>query len=220
MKFRVLAGLALWAVAHNPGPQVRVEGGRLEGAIDSSTGVSVFRGIPYAAPPVGELRWQPPQPPAKWSGVRPADRPGKNCTQPHVYDDIDAFAAGVSEDCLYLNVWTDGKAGDKRPVMVWIHGGGFKAGFGGEERHDGGRLAKKGVVVVTLNYRLGIFGFFGSGNFGLLDQIAALQWVKRNIAAFGGDPQRITVFGESAGAMSIGALIASPLAKGLFIRRS
>jgi para-nitrobenzyl esterase len=147
------------------------------------------------------------------------------------YGDIDPFAAGVSEDCLFLNVWTnslDNRA--PRPVMVWIHGGGFFAGFGGEERHNGGRLAQKGAVVVTLNYRLGPFGFFAhpalaaesphhsAGNYGLLDQIAALQWVKRNIARFGGDPSRVTIFGESAGGMSVGSLIASPLAKGLFQR--
>jgi para-nitrobenzyl esterase len=138
--------------------------------------------------------------------------------QKQTYDDVDARAAGMSEDCLYLNVWTDGRAGDKRPVMVWIHGGGFAAGFGGEARHDGGRLARKGVVLVTINYRLGPFGFLGAGNYGILDQIAALRWVKRNIAAFGGDPDRVTVVGESAGAMSIGVLIASPLAKGLFER--
>jgi len=147
------------------------------------------------------------------------------------YSDIDPFNAGVSEDCLYLNVWTkslDTRA--PRPVMVWIHGGGFFAGFGGEERHNGGILAKKGAVVVTLNYRLGPFGFMAhpafaaespnhsSGNYGLLDQIAALQWVKRNIGRFGGDPSRVTIFGESAGGMSVGSLIASPLAKGLFQR--
>jgi len=147
------------------------------------------------------------------------------------YGDIDPFAAGVSEDCLYLNVWTNSLDGrSPRPVMVWIHGGGFFAGFGGEERHNGGPLAQKGAVVVTLNYRLGAFGFMShpalaaespnhsSGNYGLLDQIAALQWVKRNIARFGGDPSRVTIFGESAGGMSVGSLIASPLAKGLFQR--
>jgi para-nitrobenzyl esterase len=204
-------------------PRVRVDTGALEGAIDSATGVSVYRGIPYAAPPVGDLRWRPPQPAASWSGVRPADRLGHNCMQKRVYDDIDAFAAGMSEDCLYLNVWTDGTVGDQRPVMVWIHGGGFMAGFGGEARHDGGRLAQKGIVVVTINYRLGVLGFLahpalGTGNYGLLDQIAALKWVKRNIAAFGGDPRRVTIFGESAGGLSVGALVASPLAKGLFVR--
>src|SRR5207302_4694554 len=141
-----------------------------------------------------------------------------------IYNDIDALAAGVSEDCLYLNVWTtELGAGAKRPVMVWIYGGGYNAGFGGEERHNGARLAQKGAVVVTLNYRLGVFGFFAhpalaaesprhaAGNYGLLDQIAALQWVQRNIARFGGDPSRVTIFGESAGGMCVGSLIVSPL---------
>jgi para-nitrobenzyl esterase len=219
MRFAALVPTVLaLALARREPPRARVETGVLEGAIDSATGVSVYRGIPYAAPPVGDLRWRPPQPAAKWRGVRAADRLGHNCMQKRVYDDIDAFAVGISEDCLFLNVWTDGKAGDERPVMVWIHGGGFRAGFGGEARHDGGRLAQKGVVVVTINYRLGVFGFLGAGNYGLLDQIAALQWVKRNIAAFGGDPHNVTIFGESAGGLSVGALIASPLAKGLFAR--
>ena len=212
-------------------PRVRIETGRLQGIVDSATGVFVFRGIPYAAPPVGELRWRAPQPAAKWSGVRDASKLGHNCMQHQPYGDIDPFTAGVSEDCLYLNVFTtslDTKA--KRPVLVWIHGGGFWAGFGGEERHNGAPLARKGAVVVTLNYRLGPFGFLAHpalagagphnpvGNYGLLDQIAALKWVKRNIERFGGDPSRVAIFGESAGGMSVGSLIASPLAKGLFQR--
>jgi para-nitrobenzyl esterase len=194
----------------------------------------VFRGIPYAAPPVGALRWQPPRSAKRWSGVRPASQLGHNCIQHQPYGDIDPFTAGVSEDCLYLNVWTSSlplpASRIPRPVLVWIHGGGFFAGFGGEERHNGARLAQKGAVVVTINYRLGAFGFLAhpalaaeaphhaAGNYGLLDQIAALQWVKRNIARFGGDPSRVTIFGESAGGMSVGSLIASPLAKGLFQR--
>src|SRR4051812_335309 len=212
-------------------PRVTIDNGTLEGAVDSTTNVMVFRGIPYAAPPVGDLRWKPPQAPARWQGVRAARDLGHNCMQHQPYGDIDPFAAGVSEDCLYLNVWTkslDNRA--PRPVMVWIHGGGFFAGFGGEERHNGVPLAKKGAVVVTLNYRLGPFGFLAhpalaaesphhaAGNYGILDQIAALQWVQRNIARFGGDPSRVTIFGESAGGMSVGSLIASPLAKGLFQR--
>ena len=211
-------------------PRVKVHTGTLEGSVDSATGVMVFRGIPYAAPPVGDLRWRAPRPPAHWRGVRNADRLGKNCMQTQVYGDIDPFAAGVSEDCLYLNVWTAGLAGAKRPVLIWIHGGGFRAGFGGEARHDGGPLARKGAVVVTLNYRLGALGFLAhpalaaesphhaSGNYGLLDQIEALRWVRRNIARFGGDPSRVTIFGESAGGMSVGALVVSPLARGLFHR--
>jgi para-nitrobenzyl esterase len=212
-------------------PRVTVDTGALEGDADSATGVVVFRGIPYAAPPVGSLRWRPPQPARRWTGVRPARQLGHNCMQGQPYSDIDPYVAGVSEDCLYLNVWTQslGTAAH-RPVLVWIHGGGFFAGFGGEERHNGARLAQKGAVVVTLNYRLGPFGFLAhpalaaespqhsAGNYGLLDQIAALQWVRRNVAQFGGDPSRVTIFGESAGGMSVGSLIASPLAKGLFAR--
>ncbi len=211
-------------------PRVTIDAGTLEGL--DTAGVMVFRGIPYAAPPVGELRWKRPQPAKRWTGVRPASQLGHNCVQHQPYGDIDPFAAGVSEDCLYLNVWTNslGTGASRRPVLVWIHGGGFWAGFGGEERHNGARLAQKGAVVVTLNYRLGPFGFLAhpsfaaesphhaAGNYGLLDQIAALQWVQRNIARFGGDPSRVTIFGESAGGMSVGSLIASPLAKGLFQR--
>lgn len=216
----------------SPTPRVIIASGALEGTVDSASGVLVFRGIPYAAPPVGALRWQPPRPAPRWSGTRPARQLGHNCMQGQPYSDIDPYAAGVSEDCLYLNIWTTslGRAAPARPVMVWIHGGGFFAGFGGEERHNGARLAEKGAVVVTLNYRLGPFGFLthpafagesphhSAGDYGLLDQIAALQWVRRNIARFGGDPTRVTIFGESAGGMSVGSLIASPLAKGLFAR--
>jgi para-nitrobenzyl esterase len=209
-------------------PRVTADAGMLEGRVDTS-GVLVFDGVPYAAPPVGELRWRPPRPVASWQGVRPANRLGRNCMQHQPYGDITADVIGKSEDCLYLNVWTQSLEG-RRPVMVWIHGGGFFAGFGGEERHNGATLAKKGAVVVTVNYRLGAFGFMAhpalaaespehsSGNYGLLDQIAALQWVQRNIARFGGDPSRVTIFGESAGAMSTGSLVGSPLAKGLFQR--
>jgi para-nitrobenzyl esterase len=223
---------AVISIAARPSapPRATIDAGTLEGSVDSASGVIVFRGIPYAAPPVGALRWQPPRPVAHWAGVRPAKQLGHNCMQGQPYSDIDPYTAGVSEDCLYLNVWTTSLGGSApaRPVMVWIHGGGFFAGFGGEERHNGARLAQKGAVVVTLNYRLGPFGFLAhpafaaesprhaAGDYGLLDQIAALQWVKRNIARFGGDPSRVTIFGESAGGMSVGSLIASPLAKGLF----
>ena len=212
-------------------PFVAVDAGALAGTVDAPTGVFAFRGIPYAAPPVGDLRWRAPAPLLPWTGVRPAKGLGENCMQAQIYSDIDPFAAGVSEDCLYLNVWTtDLNAEAKRPVMVWIHGGGYTAGFGGEERHHGARLAQQGAVVVTLNYRLGVFGFLAhpalaaespvgsSGNYAILDQVAALKWVQRNIARFGGDPSRVTIFGESAGGSSVGALIASPLAKGLFHR--
>ena len=219
--------------AYRPSPQrVTIDTGTLEGL--DTAGVMVFRGIPYAAAPVGELRWRPPRQTQPWRGVRDAKQLGHNCIQHQPYSDIDPFAAGVSEDCLYLNVWTNSLPRPAShvplPVLVWIHGGGFFAGFGGEERHNGARLAKKGAVVVTLNYRLGPFGFLAhpafaaespyhaAGNYGLLDQIAALRWVQRNIARFGGDPSRVTIFGESAGGMSVGSLIASPLAKGLFHR--
>jgi len=210
-------------------PRVTTDAGILEGRVDSLNNVVVFSGIPYAAPPVGDLRWRPPQPAASWQGVRKADRLGHNCMQLQPYGDIDPFAAGVSEDCLYLNVWSKSLDGS-RPVMVWIHGGGFFAGFGGEPRHYGGVLARKGAVVVTINYRLGALGFMAhpafaaespqhaAGNYGLLDQVAALDWVRRNIARFGGDPTRVTIFGESAGGMSVGSLVGSPLAKGLFAR--
>jgi para-nitrobenzyl esterase len=210
-------------------PRVTTDAGILAGRVDSASHALVFEGIPYAAPPVGTLRWRAPQPAAHWSGMRAADHLAHNCMQAQPWNDIDAYAAGISEDCLYLNVWTPSTHG-AHPVMVWIHGGGFIAGFGGEERHRPAPLVQKGAVVVTLNYRLGAFGFLAhpalaaesphhvSGNYGMLDQIAALQWVKRNIAKFGGDPSRVTIFGESAGGMSVGILVASPLAKGLFAR--
>ena len=230
--FTTLAGCGIFA-SRSPAreqaspPQVATDAGTLAGTVDSASGVLVFRGIPYAEPPVGERRWRPPQPVARWNGVREADRLGRNCMQHRPYGDIDPYAAGISEDCLSLNVWTS-SLGGRRPVLVWIHGGGFWAGFGGEERHHGARLATKGAVVVTLNYRLGPFGFLAHpafvaespegavGNYGLLDQIAALEWVQRNIGRFGGDSTRVTIFGESAGGFSVGALVASPRARGLF----
>jgi para-nitrobenzyl esterase len=192
-------------------------------------GVRAFLGIPYAAPPVGALRWKAPMPAAKWKGVRDAAAFGNRCMQPAIYSDMVFRDPGVSEDCLTLNVWTPAKAkGERLPVMVWIYGGGFIAGTTSETRQDGAALATNGVVVVSMNYRLGIFGFMAlpeltaesahhsSGNYGLLDQTAALGWVKENIAAFGGDPGNVTIFGESAGAFSVSAQMASPLAKGLF----
>ncbi len=189
----------------------------------------VFRGIPYAAPPVGKLRWREPQPVAHWDGVKKADQFGAICMQPAPRGATSA--PNMSEDCLFLNVWTSASsASDRRPVMVWIHPGGYQTGSGSTPGFDGAALAKKGVVLVTINYRLGVFGFFShpeltkesehhaSGNYALMDQAAALGWVQKNIAAFGGDPQRVTVFGDSAGSSSIANLMGSPRAKGLFQR--
>lgn len=219
------SSICSWAA----GPQVSVDTGAVEGKRDGT--VSAFLGIPYAAPPVGASRWKPPAPAAKWSGVRKATKFGARCAQGLVYDDMVFRDPGPSEDCLTLNVWTPAeleKPGTKLPVMVWIYGGGFRAGGTSEARQDGGNLAKQGVVVVSMNYRLGIFGFFthaelaaesekkAAGNYGLLDQVAALEWVRRNIGVFGGDANNVTIFGESAGSFSVSALMASPLAKGLF----
>lgn len=189
--------------------------------------VTVFRGIPYAAPPVGALRWRAPEPAPAWDGVRLADRFGASCPQQLP----PGSHAELSEDCLTLNVWTGaGAAEERRPVFVWIYGGGFSGGSGSSRQFDGTALAKKGLVVVTFNYRLGALGFLAtpelsresghgaSGNYGLLDDIAVLQWVRDNIAAFGGDPGRVTIAGQSAGAGSVGFLAMSPLAKGLFHR--
>lgn len=209
--------------------KVRVEGGTLEGAAGTKPGIRVFKGIPYAAAPIGNLRWTTPQPVVKWTGVREADHFGPRCTQAPIYSDMIFRDSGSSEDCLHLNVWTPAKAtSDKLPVMVWIHGGGFQAGASSEPRQDGETLATKGVIVVSINYRMGVFGFLAhpgltkesahhaSGNYGLLDQRQALQWVQKNIKAFGGNPKRVTIFGESAGSFSVSALMASPLSKDLF----
>jgi para-nitrobenzyl esterase len=197
--------------------------------ITLASGIHAFRGIPYAAPPVRDLRWEPPQPVEKWSGVRRADRFAAQCMQMRVFDDMVFRNSGVSEDCLYLNVWTPSVSADAGlPVLVYFYGGGFIAGDGSEFRYDGESLAKRGIIVVTMSYRLGIFGLFAhpgltaesphhaSGDYGLLDQVQALRWVRQNIAAFGGDPAKVTIGGESAGSFSVSALMASPLAKGLF----
>lgn len=209
------------------GPQVKTASGIVEGKDDGS--VQSFLGIPYAAPPVGDFRWKPPAPPAKWTGVRNATEFGPHCMQGKIFGDMNFRDPGGSEDCLSLNIWVPAKPpGAKLPVMVWIYGGGFVAGTTSEARQDGTHLAKQGVIVVSMNYRLGIFGFFvhpelakesghnAAGNYGLMDQLAALQWVHDNIAAFGGDPGNVTIFGESAGSFSVSAQMASPLAKGLF----
>ena len=227
----IIAVVVGWSFIALAAPEtVTVDGGRIAGT--SANGVRAFKGIPFAAPPLGALRWKAPQPVVAWAGVRAADKFGAACIQ-QPYPPNSPYARPpepTSEDCLYLNVWTAAAAGDKRPVMVWIHGGAWTRGSGSVDTYDGAALAKKGVVVVTTNYRLGPFGFFAhpeltaespqhaSGNYAILDHIAALQWVRKNIAAFGGDPGRVTVFGESAGSWSVNVVQATPLAKGLFHR--
>jgi para-nitrobenzyl esterase len=210
---------------------LRLETGEIADPAPDAFGLRVFKGIPYAAPPVGELRWKPPQPVQAWDGVRSVAEWGPRCMQSNRLGDIDPLNKRMDEDCLYLNVWTPAKSGSVGlPVMVWIHGGSNLNGAGSQPEYDGGHLASKGVVVVTINYRLDVFGFLAhpeltkesgtgsSGNYGLLDQIAALKWVQKNIQAFGGDPGRVTIFGESAGAFNVSLLMASPLANALFAR--
>lgn len=205
-----------------------VANGDLEGTANSATGVSSFKGIPFALPPVGNLRWKEPQPAKNWTGVRKADHFGPNAMQKKPFGDMGLRSDSASEDCLYLNVWTPAKsAKEKLPVLVYFFGGGYVAGDGSEPRYDGESMASKGIVAVTINYRLGVFGFMAhpeltaesphhaSGNYGLLDQNAALKWVQANIAAFGGDPSRVTIAGESAGSISVCAQMASPLSKNL-----
>ncbi|HWS85985.1 MAG TPA: carboxylesterase family protein [Pyrinomonadaceae bacterium] len=207
---------------------MKTTAGVVEGLGRGASGVRAFKGIPYAAAPVGELRWRPPQAVKSWEGVRRAEKFGPRCMQHPVFGDMNFRSDGMSEDCLYLNVWTPAKrAGEKLPVLVYFYGGGFIAGDGSEPRYDGEAMARRGIVAVTLNYRLGLFGFLAhpelskespqkaSGNYGLLDQAAALGWVRENIAAFGGDPGRITIAGESAGSASVSAQMASPLSKDL-----
>ena len=227
MSFRTISVLgfcllASSAQAANLSRQVLVTGGTIAG--EQAGGLKTYLGIPFAAPPVGKLRWREPQAVVPWKGVRQARSFAPACAQTAVW-----LTEPKSEDCLYLNVWAPEKAG-KLPVIVWFHGGGYYGGSGAQNWYNGANLAKHGAIVVTVNYRLGIFGFFAhpelssesphnaSGNQGIQDKIAALRWVKDNIAAFGGDPQRVAIVGESAGGMSVGALAASPLAKGLFQR--
>lgn len=212
-------------------PQVKTGLGLLEGSVEPG-GVRVFRGVPYARPPVGELRWREPQAPEPWTGVRSAKTFAAAPMQPKIWDDIVTRGPEMSEDCLYLNIWTppfDAGAKDKlHAVLVYFHGGGLAVGDGSELRYDGASMARRGIVMVTINYRLGVFGFFAhpeltkesphhaSGNYGLLDQNAALRWIHANIEAFGGDPDRVTIAGQSAGSMSVCAQMASPLSRGLF----
>jgi para-nitrobenzyl esterase len=204
---------------------VKVEGGKVEGILEN--GLRVFRGIPFAKPPVGELRWKAPQPVHPWEGIRKAKQFAPSCPQITTIEEHRFLE--LSEDCLYLNVWTPAQSsGEKLPIMVWIYGGGFTRGSASLPFYSGEELARHGIVVVSITYRVGALGFLAhpeltaespdkiSGNYGLLDQIAALQWVQKNIEAFGGDPSKVTIFGESAGAISVSMLCASPLAKRLF----
>src|SRR4029079_17978398 len=225
---------SLWAAISDP---VRLDSGSVSGIPAGDSGVRIFKGIPYAAPPVGDLRWKAPQPAAHWDGVRKAEQFSPNCTAgggaggrgggkgkgpgggdkgPAPAKAAAPAAPAASEDCLYVNVWTPAKsAGDRLPVMVWTYGGGFTGGSGAQARYDGEALAKKGIVVVTYNYRLGMFGFLAhpeltkesghnaSGNYGMMDFATVLRWVQKNIAAFGGDPRKVTIAGESAGAILV-----------------
>jgi len=232
-----LAGLPLAQAQPHPGHQAsalatglaRVATGLLQGT--SNAGIQQFKGVPFAAPPVGRRRWQPPQPVAAWAGVRAAKAFSPRAMQLPLYGDMSFRSAGMSEDCLYLNVWTPAKSTqERRPVLVYFYGGGFNAGDGSEPRYDGESMARQGIVTVTVNYRLGVFGFFAhpaltqesphhaSGNYGLLDQQAALRWVQQNIAAFGGDPGQVTIGGESAGSVSVSAQLAAPGSRTTFQR--
>ena len=212
----------------NQQPIVKTANGVVEGINDS--GVLIFKGIPFARPPVGNLRWRPPQPPMDWQGVRKVQNFGPGCMQRPIFSDMKFRFPKKSENCLYLNVWTPTKSDKaKLPVLVYFYGGGFIAGDGSEYRYDGENMARnKGIVTVTANYRLGVFGFLSypgltkesphhaSGDYGLLDQVQVLRWVKKNIASFGGDPKKVTIDGESAGSISVSGLMASPLSKNLF----
>ena len=220
---KILAALVLVQLnaSGQPAPAAAVTGGKIQGSALSGGG-AVFKGIPFAAAPVGDLRWREPMPVKTWAGVRDATKFAARCMQ---------NGSDVSEDCLYLNVWApEWPSKSRKPVMLWIHGGGNFAGASSEAIFDGEQLARRGVVLVSANYRLGVFGFFAhpeltaesahhaSGNYGLMDQVAALKWVRDNIERFGGDPREVTIFGESAGALDINVLLTSPLTKGLFTR--
>jgi len=221
--------VALFAGDALAADQVRIGSGVVESTLLPRDGVRSFKGIPFAQPPVGELRWREPQPVQDWTGARNADQFGPRCMQrTGPMADYWFRSNGMSEDCLYLNVWTPAKSGDERlPVLVYVFGGGFQNGDGSEPRYDGASMARRGMVAVSINYRTNVFGFLShpeltresphhaSGNYGLLDQVAALRWVQQNIAAFGGDPTRVTIAGESAGSLSVSALMASPLSRGL-----
>ncbi|MFV7233916.1 carboxylesterase/lipase family protein [Flavobacterium sp. ZB4R12] len=208
--------------------QTTISNGIIEGEFDVKTNIQSFKGIPFAQPPVGNLRWKAPQALTNWTGVKQTKKFGPRAIQSNIFGDMGFRSDGTSEDCLYLNVWSPAKsANEKLPVLVYFYGGGFAAGDGSENRYDGENMAKKGIVTLTVNYRLGIWGFFShpeltkespnhaSGNYGLLDQNAALKWVQANISKFGGDPKRVTIAGESAGSIAVSAQMASPLSKGL-----
>lgn len=244
MRTRLALGIAAMAIAASAvttpaaiQDPVKTASGQLSG-VTLPSGVRAFKGIPFGAPPVGALRWKEPQPVAKWDGVRKADTYGNVCVQtsqpkrfpPNVSVDL-PDSPKMSEDCLYLNLWTSAnRAGDRQPVMVWLYGGAYSEGAGSNPGSDGEALAKKGVILVSFNYRLGAFGFFShpeltkesghnaSGNQALADTIAVLRWVKDNVAAFGGDPNNVTIFGESAGSAMVGGLLGSPIARPLFHR--
>jgi para-nitrobenzyl esterase len=208
--------------------QITISNGIVEGEFDIKTNIQSFKGIPFAQPPVGDLRWKAPQPVTNWNGIKQTKKFGPRAIQSNVFGDMGFRSDGMSEDCLYLNVWSPAKSADEKlPVLVYFYGGGFAAGDGSESRYDGENMAKKGIITLTVNYRLGIWGFFShpeltkespnhaSGNYGLLDQNAALKWVQANISKFGGDPKRVTIAGESAGSIAVSAQMASPLSKGL-----
>ena len=226
----ILAGRACAEPAQTTatGVLVKTANGTLEGTRDQISGVAAFKGIPYAQPPLGNLRWKPPQPSSSWQGVRRADAFGPRAMQLPLFSDMVFRSQGMSEDCLHLNVWTPARSGSERlPVLVYFFGGGFVGGDGSEPRYDGESLARRGIVVATVTFRLGVFGFLAhpdltresarhaSGNYGLMDQSAALRWVQKNIEAFGGDPRRVTIGGESAGSFSVSAQMASPWSKDL-----
>ena len=227
MMFLTASGLA--AQGNNAFPvQARIDMGIIEGNYDTHTGIQTYFGVPFAKPPVGPLRWKAPQPMEPWEGVKMTKSFGPRPMQANVFGDMKSRSAGVSEDCLYLNIWTPAKRNTENlPVLVYYYGGGNVAGDASEYRYDGESMARKGMVVVTANYRLNIFGYLAhpelsaeapykaSGNYGALDQVAALEWVKRNIASFGGDPDKITIAGESAGSIGVSTLMASPLSKNL-----
>ena len=213
---------------NNLAVQTKIENGIIEGNFDTKTGIQKYFGVPFAKPPVGDLRWKAPKPLDNWKGIKQTKKFGPRPVQADIFGDMESRSDGLSEDCLYLNVWTPAKRNTKDlPVLVYYYGGGFVAGDASEPRYDGESMAKKGIVVVTVNYRLNIFGclalpelsaeapYKASGNYGLLDQVAALKWVQKNIAAFGGNPKKVTIAGESAGSISVSELMASPLSKNL-----